>query len=406
MKKQQIYLDHAATTKVDPKVLKAMLPYLSDEFGNPSSIYSIGRKSKEALENARSDISTILNCRFDEIIFTGGGTESDNLAIFGAVYAVQQETKEDPKDLHIITSTIEHEAVLEPFKRLQKEGFDVTFLPVDKHGLVDPEKFKSALKKTTIFASIMYANNEIGTIEPIQQLSKIAHAHKNTYNRHVIFHTDACQAAGAEVVDTEHLGIDLLTLNGSKIYGPKGIGILFKRATVKLKPMILGGGQEKGLRSGTENVAGIVGIAEALKLAQKNREKENARLIKLRDKLIKDLQSKIPRTYLNGHPTSRLPNNVNLLILDIEGESMILYLDDKGIFASTGSACNSRSLEPSHVLTAIGLPKTTVHGSIRFTLGKETTEEDISQVVKTLPKIVENLRSISPIKIDEKKLNR
>lgn len=406
MKKNQIYLDHAATTKLDPKVLKAILPYLSDEFGNPSSIYSIGRKSKEALENARSEISTILNCRFDEIIFTGGGTESDNLSIFGAVYAMQQELKKDPKDLHIITSTIEHEAVLEPFKRLQKEGFDVTFLTVDKYGLIAPEKFKSALKKTTIFASIMYANNEIGTIEPIEQLARIAHAHKNAYNRQVIFHTDACQAAGALNINTERLRIDLLTLNGSKIYGPKGIGILFKKAQIKLKPMILGGGQEKGLRSGTENVAGIVGIAEALKLAQQNKEKENKRLTKLRDKLINGLQSKIPRTYLNGHPTQRLPNNINLLILDIEGESMILYLDDKGVFASTGSACNSRSLEPSHVLTAIGLPKTTVHGSIRFTLGKETTEADIDYVIKTLPEIVENLRAISPVKIDEKKLNR
>lgn len=400
-----IYLDHAATTYLDPLVLNEMIPYLATEFGNPSAIYSQGRSAKVAMENARGVIAEILNCRFDEVVFTGSGTESDNLAIFGAVYHLTKLHQKQPKDLHIITTTIEHDAVLQPFKRLESEGYEVTYIKVDKDGLIAPTDFKKALKPNTIFASIMYANNEIGTIEPIKELAKVAHAHKNQFKQSVVLHTDACQAAGYLSLDVEALDVDLLTINGSKIYGPKGIGVLYKRSNINLRPQILGGGQENNLRSGTENVASIVGLAKALELANANRTKESKRIKALSDKLEKGLLE-IPRTYLNGHPTKRLPNNVNILFLDIEGEATLLYLDEKGIAASTGSACHSKTLNPSHVLTAIGLPKDAVHGAIRFTLGKQTTEKDINFVLKTLPPIIEKLRKISPIKINEKKLGR
>jgi cysteine desulfurase len=402
----QIYLDHAATTYIDPEVLKVMMPYFEDKFGNPGGIYKSGRCAKEAVENARSTISQVLNCKFDELIFTGSGTESDNLAIFGAVYHLTKQYKKEPADLHIITTNVEHDAVLQPFKQLEKEGYQVTYLEVDKEGMITPEEFKKALKPETIFASIMLANNEIGTIEPIAELTAIAHEHKNTLNLPVIFHTDACQGAGYLDLDVTKFGVDLLTLNGSKVYAPKGIGVLYKKTGINLKPLMYGGGQEKGFRSGTENVPFIVGLAKALELAETKREEESARMTKLRDKLIQGVLKEIPRTYLNGHPTQRLPNNVNLLILDIEGEALLLYLDEKGIAASTGSACHSKNLEPSHVLSAIGLPEDAVHGTIRFTMGKKTTEADVDEVLKTLPEIVEKLRTISPIKIDESKLDR
>lgn len=403
---RKIYLDHAATTYVDPEVLKAMLPFFSDEFGNPTAIYADGRSAREAIETARDTVATILNCKYDEVIFTGSGTESDNLAVFGFVEKKVEELKQPKEKLHIITSKIEHHAVLYPFERLKKQGYKVTFLEVDKDGLVDPKKFREALTPDTIFASIMYANNEIGTIEPIEELTKIAHAHKNRFGEPVVFHTDACQAAGVLNISVKNLGVDLMTINGSKIYGPKGIGVLYKKSSVKIHPQIVGGGQENNMRSGTENVPGIIGLAKALELAQKNKEKENKRLTKLREKLIQGIFKSIPRTYLNGHPTLRLPNNANILFLDIEGEALLLYLDEKGIEVSTGSACNSKSLAPSHVLLATGLPHAAVHGSIRMTLGKKTTEEDIDYVLKTLPPIVENLRKISPIHLDEKKLKR
>ncbi|MBT3864560.1 aminotransferase class V-fold PLP-dependent enzyme [Candidatus Peregrinibacteria bacterium] len=393
-----VYLDHAATTYVDPKVLEVMLPFFKEEYGNPGSIYKKGRCAKEAVEDSRSTIAKILNCKFDEVFFAGSGTESDNLAILGTMYYLPKFLQKEPKDLHIITNTTEHDAVLQPFKHLEKEGYQVTYLEVDKTGMVDPEAFEKAIRPETVFASVMYANNEIGTIQPLAELTKIAHEHD------IIFHTDACQAAGYLDLDTAKLGVDLLTLNGSKVYGPKGIGILYKSKNVKLKPLIYGGGQEKGFRSGTENVPFIVGIAKALEIAEESREKESARLTLLRDKLTNELIKKIPRTYINGHPTNRLPNNINLLILDIEGEALLLYLDEKGIAASTGSACHSKNLDPSHVLLALGLPKDAVHGSIRFTMGKETTEEDIDKVIELMPKIVDQLRDISPIKIDEKKL--
>jgi len=304
---KQIYLDHAATTYTDPKVIEAMSPFFKDEFNNPSAIYTGGRKAREKVDTARETIAKLLNCKFEEIIFTGSGTESDNLAIFGFVEKKQEELKQPKESLHIITSKIEHHAVLYPFERLKKQGYKVTFLDVDKHGIVDPETLKKALTPDTIFISIMYANNEIGTIEPIKELAEISHQHKNRFNQSPVFHTDACQAAGALDIDTKKLGIDMMTINGSKIYGPKGIGALFKKTSVKIHPQIVGGGQENGMRSGTENVPAIIGFAKALEIAQENREKENKRLIKLRDKLTKNIFEKIPRTYLNGHPEKRLP---------------------------------------------------------------------------------------------------
>ncbi len=395
---KHIYLDHAATTYVDPKVLEAMLPYFTEHFGNPNSIYTSGLTSRKAIEDARTTISEILNCEYDEVIFTGSGTESDNLAIFGTVQALTKKSQKKPEDIHLITSAIEHNAVQAPFKKLEKEGYSVTYIKPQRNGIIDPKDFEAAITDKTAFASIIYANNEIGTIQPIPELTKIAHAHN------IIFHTDACQAAGALTMDTKELNVDLLTLNASKIYGPKGIGVLFKASSVKLEPQIIGGGQESNLRSGTENVPAILGLAKALELSQETYKEESQRLTDLRNQLIEGIKTSIPRTYLNGDQDKRLPNNANILILDIEGEALLLHLDEAGIEVSTGSACDSKSLEPSHVLTAIGLPKDAVHGSIRFTLGKKTSKEDIDYVLKTLPPIVEKLRKMSPIRIDEKSL--
>lgn len=401
---KKIYLDHAATTYVDEKVLEAMLPYFAENFGNPNAIYASGLKARKAVETARATIAEILNCDYDEIIFTGSGTESDNLAIFGTTEALLKKTGRKPEDLHLITSAIEHSAVLAPFKELEKKGHPVTYLKPKTNGVIDPEDLANAITDKTAFVSIMYANNEIGTIQPIAELAEKLAARIRTSKNNIIFHTDACQAAGALSLDTQALDVDLLTLNGSKIYGPKGIGLLYKKSDTPLEPQILGGGQESGLRSGTENVPLIVGLAKALELAQNNRKKETQRLTLLRDKLINGILGTIPRTRLNGDSALRLPNNANILILDIEGESLLLHLDKAGIEVSTGSACDSRTLEPSHVLTALGLPKDVVHGSIRFSLGKKTTEKDIDYVLKVLPPIVEKLRKISPIRIDEKKL--
>jgi len=303
-------------------------------------------------------------------------------------------------------TTLQHIKKLLTVSSLKKQGYKVTFLEVDKDGLVSPETLKKALTPETILVSVMYANNEIGTVEPIKELAKIAHAHKNRFGENVVFHTDACQVAGVLDVNVRNLGVDMMTINGSKIYGPKGVGVLYKNNSIKIHPQIVGGGQENSMRSGTENVPGIIGFAKALELAQKNKEKENKRLTSLRDKLVQGVLKSIPRTYLNGHPTLRLPNNANILFLDIEGEALLLHLDEKGIEVSTGSACNSKSLAPSHVLLATGLPHAAVHGSIRMTLGKKTTEEDIDYVLKTLPPIIKQLRKISPIHLDEKKLKR
>lgn len=385
--KKIIYLDHAATTPMDQRVLKAMQPYFCDNFGNPSSLYKSGLKAQNALMAARQSIAKVLGCLPEELIFTAGGTESDNLAILGIARAWVHSGK---KPGHIITSAIEHHAVLRACEYLEKyEGWKITKVPVDRDGLVDPTKVAKAITKDTVLVSIMYANNEIGTVQPIREINEVC---KNIY-----FHTDACQAAGFLDLDVKKLGVDLMTINGSKIYGPKGVGVLYVKRGVVIEPLVYGGGQEWGLRSGTENVPGIVGLAKALELVQANRNQENARLIKLRDFLIKRILQTIPKSRLNGHPTKRLPNNINVTILDVEGEAMLLYLDEYGIEAATGSACDSSSLDPSHVIMALGLPYEFAHGSLRFTLGKSTTAKDINYVLKTLPKVVKLLRQVSPL---------
>ena len=398
-----IYLDHAATTPLSPEVKAAMEPFWSKNFGNPSSIYQIGIMAKEALNQARHKIAKILGAKASEIVFTAGGTESANLAILGLSRALKNNLK---KSGHIITTQIEHPAVLNSVLALKKEGFSFTALPVDKYGLVAPEQIKKAIKPETILVSIMYANNEIGTIEPIAEIGKllkIINKERKIKNLpKIYFHTDACQAAGYLDLNVEKLGADLLTLNGSKTYGPKGSGILYVKSGTPIKPLIFGGGQEKGLRSGTENVPAFIGLAKALELTQKNKNKESQRLKKLSQNLTERILKTIPKTFINGHPQKRLPNNVNITILDIEGEALLLHLDNYGICASTGSACHSQNLEPSHVLQAIGLPREIIHGSLRLTLGKETTQKEIDYVVKVLPKIVKKLRELSPIKLSIK----
>jgi len=394
---KNIYLDNAATTLLDSQVGEAMQPYTDRIFANPSSFHSPGVEAKRALDVARVEIAKILNAHSDELIFTSGGTEANNLALLGAVHANQGHGK------HVITSAIEHHSVLEPLKHLQKKGeIDLSILPVDKSGLVSVNDFKKALRPDTILVSIMYANNEIGTIEPIADIGRIILKHRKELKTvFPIFHTDACQAAGVLDQDVQKLHADLLVLNGSKIYGPKGVGLLFIRRGIKIEPLVFGGGQEKGLRSGTENMPGIVGLAKALEIAERKKEKENARLIALRDRLIQGLL-KIPKTRLNGHTEKRLPNNVNVTFLDIEGEAAVLYLDAKGIYASTGSACASGSLDPSHVILATGMPYEAAHGSLRFTLGRQTTASDVEQVLKVMPEIIAKLRHMSPLNLDMK----
>jgi len=381
-------LDHAATTYVDSRVVEAMAPFWSKQFGNPSSLYALGRSAKAAMAQARAKMATIFGCQPAEIIFEGSGTESDNHALIGTALANQSRGK------HIITSVIEHHAVLHACEFLESQGFEVTYLPVDHDGLVKLDELKQALREDTILVSIMYANNEIGTIQPIKEISQII----KSSNKQIIYHTDACQAAGFFELKVDELGVDLLTLNGSKIYGPKGTGVLYVRNGTTISSLIHGGLQEAGRRAGTENVAGIVGLTKALELAQSERESEAARLTKLRNKLTAGLL-KISKVILNGHPTKRLPNNVNVTVLDIEGESMLLYLDEQGVMASTGSACTSGSLEPSHVILALGYSYEIAHGSLRFSLGKVNTDKDIEYVLKIMPEIVEKLRQISPVNL-------
>ena len=387
---KQIYLDYAATTYIDSRVLQKMRPYLTRAYGNASSLYSLGLEAKAAIENARDDVAKILGASPQEIIFTGSGTESANMAIYGIANAHKD------KGNNIIVSKIEHKAVLESAKRLEKEGFKVSYLNVDSRGIVKLSEFKKALNKKTILVSIMYANNEIGTIQPIKEISQII---KNFRKENILpaFHTDACQAAGAFPLKTKDLGVDLLTLNGSKIYGPKGSGCLYVNQNYKIEPLIVGGSQEMGQRAGTENPALIVGFSEALKLAEKLREKESRRLKILRDYFIKNILKTIPACRLNGHPQKRLPNNINLSFSGIEGESLVLRLDQYGISASTGSACTSHDLTPSHVLLALGLKEELAHGSLRLTLGRKTTKKDLDYVLKILPKIVADLRKMSAI---------
>ncbi|MBI2640415.1 MAG: cysteine desulfurase [Candidatus Sungbacteria bacterium] len=438
---REIYLDHAATTYLDPRVKEAMEPYWELEYGNPSSLYRPGRRAKEALDQARESIAHSLNCRSDELTFTGGGTEAINLAIFGAARAYATVTSNQLPVTrsrgHLITSKIEHHAVLHSMEALGKEarlpdlpdrqaggqgfsagggpasGWEITYLDVDEYGLVNPEDVRKALRPDTILVSVMYANNEIGTIEPIAEIAKVVREYRREKEgleirnlkleisgKTPFFLVDACQAAGAMDMDVQKLGVDLLALNASKMYGPKGVGALYIKKGIRIKPLIYGGGQENNMRSGTENVPGIVGFAKAFELAQKEREKENARLIGLRDYFTNRLLKEIPKTVLNGHPTKRLPNNVNVSVLDIEGEAVILYLDAKGIYISTGSACTSTTLDPSHVILAIGRPYEYAHGSLRFTLGKRTTKEDLDYVMEVFPGIVEKLRRISPVRLE------
>ena len=396
--KREVYLDHAATTPMHPAVREAMLPYLGEKFGNPSSFHGVGKIVKDDVDHARERIARVLNVRADEILFTSGGTESDNLAILGYARMNQSQGK------HLITTSIEHHAVLETMMHLEKkEGFEVTYLVPDRDGLVSVEQVEAALREDTILVSIMYANNEIGTIEPIAQIGNMIQKWREAHKRPALrFHTDACQTPEYLDLDVEKLHVDMLTLNGSKMYGPKGIGLLYVKRGIKLEPLQFGGSQERALRPGTENIAGIIGMATALELAQGDRESETQRLIPLRDRLIEGIRSSIPKTRLNGHTSERLPNNVNISIMDIEGEALILYLDAHGVYASTGSACTSASLDPSHVILALGLPYEVAHGSLRLTLGRSTTQEDIDYVIQVLPPLVEKLRSISPVHVDEK----
>ena len=382
---QRIYLDYAATTPTDPNVVQAMLPYFHDAFGNPSAIYSYGQEAKNALEEARGKVARLIGARDEEIIFTSGGTEADNFALKGAAYANQK------KGNHIITSAIEHHAVLESCKFLGKMGYKITYLPVDKYGLVDPDSVKKAITDKTILISVMHANNEIGTIQPISEIGKIAK------EAGILFHSDAVQTAGHIPLNVNELGVDLLSMSGHKLYGPKGVGVLYTRKGSKLTPFMHGGGQERGRRASTENVPGIVGLGQAAELAGQDLEGEAQRLIGLRDKLISGIVQKVDRTHLNGHPVKRLPNNVNISVEFVEGESMCLNMDIVGICASTGSACSSGSLEASHVLLAIGLEHVQAHGSLRFTLGKWTTEEEVEKVLEILPRIIGKLRAMSPL---------
>jgi cysteine desulfurase len=383
--RRRIYLDHAATTPTRPEVVKAMLPYFTDAFGNPSSIYSYGQEARGAVEEARTKVAELIGARSEEIIFTSGGTEADNFALKGVAFASED------KGNHIITTSIEHHAVLEVCKFLGRRGFKITYLPVDEYGLVDPQDAKRAITDKTILISVMHANNEVGTIEPVEEIGKIAR------EAGVYFHTDAVQTVGHIPVNVDELKVDLLAISAHKFYGPKGVGALYARKGTKLVSLMHGGEQEKRRRAGTENVPAIVGLGKAVELAGQEMGKEAERLAYLRDKLIKGLWEKIDHIRLNGHPTRRLPNNVNVSVDFVEGESLLLSLDLEGICASTGSACSSASLEPSHVLLALGIPPEQAHGSLRFTLGRENTEADVERVLEVLPGIVARLRAMSPL---------
>jgi cysteine desulfurase len=382
---KKIYLDNAATTPTDARVLEAMLPFFSQMYGNPSSLHAFGQEAKHAIEEARYIVAQFIGAEQEEIVFTSGGTESNNSAIKGVAYARRD------KGNHIITSRIEHHAVLEPCHFLEKKGFEVTYIPVDEFGLVDPADVKKAITEKTILISVMQANNEIGTIEPISEVGKIAR------EKGIYFHTDAVQTLGHLPIDVGELNVDLLSASGHKLYGPKGVGILYIKKGVRMLPFMRGGDQEQGRRASTHNVPGIVGFGKAMELAKEEMSREIEQLTLLRDRLIKGIIDKIEYTRLNGHPSVRLPNNVNVSISYVEGESMLLNLDMEGIACSTGSACTSSSLEPSHVLAAIGLSRELAHGSLRFTLGRWTSEEDIDYVLKRLPDIVRKLRAMSPL---------
>ena len=378
---KRIYMDHAATTPLDPEVLEAMRPFFSQKYGNASSLHSFGREAKQALEKARSAVADLMKAEQSEIVFTSGGTEADNLALKGAVRPGE----------HIVTSRIEHHAILNTCKFLESRGVEVTYLPVDRYGTVSPGSVEKAIRKNTRIVSVMHANNEIGTIEPVKEIAKVCKKHG------VLFHTDAVQTFGKMPIDVKSMGVDMLSVSSHKLYGPKGVGCLYVRGGIKLKPIIHGGEHEGGVRSGTENIPGAVGFAKACELAKKNMLKEGKRLSALRDKLVKGVL-KIPDAGLNGHPSKRVPGNANFSFSFIEGESLILRLDEKGIAASTGSACSTKELTPSHVLTAICLKPMEAHGSLRLSLGKQNTQGDVKYLLEVLPGVVEELRAISPFK--------
>lgn len=382
---ERTYVDYAATTPTHPDVVKAMLPYFTEEFGNPSSIYSYGLEAKEALDVARGKVARLIGARDEEIVFTGGGTEADNTALEGVAFS------SEPKGNHIITSSIEHHAVSETCKFLEKRGFSITYLPVDKYGVVDPGEVKKAITGKTVLISIMHANNEVGTIEPIAEIGKVAK------EAGICFHTDAVQTVGHIPVDVNELGVDLLSASAHKLYGPKGVGALYIRKGTRLTPFLHGGDQEKKRRASTENVPGIVGFGKAAELARQEMDGEIRRLTGLRDRLIKGLLERVEHVHLNGHPQQRLPNNVNVSFGFIEGESILLNLDLEGICVSTGSACTSSSLEPSAVLLAMCLSHELAHGSVRLTMGKWNTEADIDRILEVTPRVVAKLRAMSPL---------
>jgi cysteine desulfurase len=382
---KRIYMDYAATTPAHPEVVKAMLPYFNEIFGNPSSLHSYGQEARSAVEAARIKLAGFIGSKAEEVVFTSGGTESDNFAVKGVAYANEN------KGNHIIISSIEHHGVLEPCRFLEKRGFQISYLPVDKYGMVDPDDVKKAITSKTILVSVMHASNEVGTIQPISEIGKI------TREAGVYLHTDAVQTFGHVPLNVNELNVDLLSLSGHKLYGPKGIGALYIRKGTKITPFMHGGGQEEGRRGSTQNVPGIVGLGKAIDIAQQEMNDEAHRLISFRDRLITGLSEKIDYLKLNGHPQKRLPNNVNISIDFVEGEATLLSLDFEGICASTGSACSSESAEPSHVLTAMQIPAEEARCSLRFSLGKWTTETDIDRVLSVLPEIITKLRAMSPL---------
>ena len=382
---KRVYMDNAATTALRRDVLDAMMPYLTDIYGNPSSLHYFGQEAHKAVENARHQVASALNAKDNEIVFTGCGTEADNMALKGIAEKYQSKGK------HIITSSVEHHAILHTCEYLEKHGFEVTYLPVDEYGMVKAEQVRDAIRSDTILVSIMFANNEVGTIMPIKEIGAVCR------EKGVFFHTDAVQAVGHVAIDVKAMNIDLLSLSAHKLHGPKGVGALYIRKGIVVPPLLHGGAQERRKRAGTENVAGIVGLGKAIEIACSDIEGTSKRMCYLRDKLINGIEASIPEVKLNGHRTERLPGNVNFSIKYIEGESILLMLDINGIAASSGSACTSGSLDPSHVLLAMGMPHETAHGSLRLTLGDDTTEDDIDYVLEVLPEIVVKLRKMSPL---------
>ena len=383
-----VYLDHAGTTALDPKVLEAMIPYFSEHFGNPSSLHTVGQEARFALDEARERVASVLNCRPREVVFTGGGTESDNAAIHGVTTALHETGN------HIVTSSVEHHAVLHACQYLESQGFEVTYLPVDTDGMVRPESVYNAINERTTLVTIMYGNNEIGTINPISEISKAIKNRAAELSRTIVFHTDAVQAAGYLSLNVSELGVDLLSLSGHKFHGPKGTGVLYMKRGTPYLPLIHGGGQERERRSGTENIPGIIGLSLALEAADNAREETSQRCSTLRDRIIESVLERIPGGRLNGHATQRLPNNANFSFTGVEGEPILLGLDMAGIAASSGSACSSGSLEPSHVLLALGQSAEIARGSLRLTLGRENTEEEVDYLLGVLVDLVERLRQL------------